>query len=467
MNDTKHPRLARAHAQFKALRIALVLTHPFYGVLSSRFDVRFSGTYPYPMATDGRMLVVSLPWWEKATVSQRRSVLMHEVEHVARGHVWRRGQRDVRLWNEAADHNVNLALCAFREFDPSIGGLCDPEFEGMAVERIYTILADRRAKQQQQQPDEESGDGGQEQDDAADAGAEGGGDAGGDDEPEGEGEQESDPSSGGTGQDRQGDGAPRDGEDADAPSDDGAPQNPSPGALGNGPGALIEPNADADGREDERDWQEAVLQAERAAREAGTDAGHAMALVSMVKRGHVPYRDLLQQWLASRVSEDYTWRRVNTRHMGRGFLLPSLHNEAMGKLLVVRDTSGSICDATLAEFNGETETVIDAVRPSSLVVIDCDTRVRNVTEIARGEPMPEALNEAHGRGGTSFIPPFLWLREQDDAQEYAGVIYLTDMYGTFPPPDIVDVPVLWVSVSPHDEHATPPVGEVAYMYPEG
>jgi predicted metal-dependent peptidase len=68
--------------------------------------------------------------------------------------------------------------------------------------------------------------------------------------------------------------------------------------------------------------------------------------------------------------------------------------------------------------------------------------------------------KALGGGGTDFAPVFKHVEEQ--GIEAACLVYLTDMYGSFPK-SAPDYPVLWVSTS-HIDNA--PFGEVL-SFPRG
>jgi predicted metal-dependent peptidase len=61
---------------------------------------------------------------------------------------------------------------------------------------------------------------------------------------------------------------------------------------------------------------------------------------------------------------------------------------------------------------------------------------------------------AQGGGGTSFVPVFKWIEENDIEPE--ALVYLTDMYGDFPS-KAPSYPVLWGSIS---KGVPAPFGEV-------
>lgn len=73
-------------------------------------------------------------------------ILEHELWHIARMHNMRQNNRDPRLWNEACDHVINLAM--LRDGATcSIEGLHDYQYTGMSEEEVYTHLKEEQESQ--------------------------------------------------------------------------------------------------------------------------------------------------------------------------------------------------------------------------------------------------------------------------------------------------------------------------------
>jgi hypothetical protein len=62
------------------------------------------------MATDARRIVYDPTFVNSLQPAELEAVLAHEVLHCALGHHCRRGRRDPRPWNEAADLAINPLL---------------------------------------------------------------------------------------------------------------------------------------------------------------------------------------------------------------------------------------------------------------------------------------------------------------------------------------------------------------------
>lgn len=89
--------------------------------------------------TNGLVLGLSPDFFEAGTFGQRVFVLVHECDHVARMHIIRGKGYDHDIYNQAADHVINLTMkkAGFEMYD---WVLCDHRFDGMATEEVYGIL---------------------------------------------------------------------------------------------------------------------------------------------------------------------------------------------------------------------------------------------------------------------------------------------------------------------------------------
>lgn len=90
--------------------------------------------------TDGVGLWWNPTWFLKIPKATRKTVLVHEIEHVARLHGPRMGKRNPKLWNDACDYAINRDLKSQRYDFTGTNPLYDSRFDGLAEEEIYTIL---------------------------------------------------------------------------------------------------------------------------------------------------------------------------------------------------------------------------------------------------------------------------------------------------------------------------------------
>jgi predicted metal-dependent peptidase len=103
-------------------------------------------------------------------------------------------------------------------------------------------------------------------------------------------------------------------------------------------------------------------------------------------------------------------------------------------IAVARDTSGSVSDVDIREFDNEIHHLWKA--GIKITIIDCDAGISDVWEF-KGQ----IRNTVKGRGGTSFNPVIRYFN--DNSRKFDALIYLTD--GECNAPDIDPIKkVLWV-----------------------
>ena len=130
-------------------RIRTILNHPFWGVLGLRLEIIPDDSIP-TASTNGKQLRYNKSWFESLPPAKQEGTFAHEVDHCAKGHIFRIGNRDLELANIAADHNVNLDMqkAGFQIPEPHYA---DPRFEGMSFEKIYAILYQEREAQKEKE----------------------------------------------------------------------------------------------------------------------------------------------------------------------------------------------------------------------------------------------------------------------------------------------------------------------------
>src|SRR5262245_5250219 len=104
----------------------------FFGALA--LFARFQSSAQVPTAaTDGRDVFINTSFFASLTGPEQEAVLLHEVLHAALLHVPRRGGREARLWNVAADIVVN-GMLAREGYQLPAGALRDVDHEDLSTE---------------------------------------------------------------------------------------------------------------------------------------------------------------------------------------------------------------------------------------------------------------------------------------------------------------------------------------------
>ena len=137
MND-RPPTVDFAN-QISASLLRLRMKSPFFGTLA--MFARFISTTTIPSAaTDGRDIFVNPEFLKSLPSKEQDGVILHEVLHAALLHPLRLGERDLQLWNIAADLVVNGMILRQSGFELPPGGLRDEKLEHFSVEEIYELL---------------------------------------------------------------------------------------------------------------------------------------------------------------------------------------------------------------------------------------------------------------------------------------------------------------------------------------
>lgn len=389
-----------AREKLSRARRALVLEQPFLGVLSMRLEFQSNeeaGMSLPVAATDGTRLVFNPDAIAALPADQCKTLLAEEVLHCAYLHPFRRDGRDLRRFNIACDQAIYQQFTAENETATKAGrpkpwtflpyGV-QPEkrFSGMSAEEIYRIV---RREEDKKDKDKKEGNG---KDDQSDKG------------------------------------------DGQAPA----------GALGPGPGGVLDaPEDTAPEANTKAEWREAVVQAANVAKAQGKFPGSVERLVSDICEPSQDWRAILRQWMTMNSRDDYSWTHPNRRFLHSGLILPGLHSERFGKIVLAVDTSGSIGQRELDQFSAELNAIIEDVKPEAVHVVYCDAQVNRAEEFGPDD-YPVTL-KACGGGGTDFRPVFDWV-DKNDINPVA-LVYLTDMFGSFPE-QAPSYNVLWASIYP-------------------
>jgi len=122
------------------------------------------------------------------------------------------------------------------------------------------------------------------------------------------------------------------------------------------------------------------------------------------------------------VNKRLSQKRVNRRFASADYILPGKKKARKPRLLLARDTSGSVLnDEMQADFLNE---MIAISNFCDVMVCDCDTKVHQTYKVKKiGD-----FKKYKGGGGTSFKPVF----EEAKKLHVDGIVYLTDTEGDFP-----------------------------------
>ena len=132
--------------QLTRARVSMLLHAPFFGNLATRLLLKDATDWCATAATDGRYFYYNRDFLDKLNKKETIFLMGHEVMHSVFDHMGRRGSRDAKIWNCAADYVINWELHEQKIGtipDPKTSGVTacyDPKFKGMCSEEVYEEL---------------------------------------------------------------------------------------------------------------------------------------------------------------------------------------------------------------------------------------------------------------------------------------------------------------------------------------
>jgi len=367
--------------------------------------------------TDGVNKKYSRPFLETILSEPKlRGLVLHENLHVALKQIPRgkdMWKEDSKVANMAADFVVNDIIANIKGkvaggneqlVELPDGALYDPFFHNWNMREVYNYI--RKENPQRQKPKGSSSGSGKDE-----------GNGVGDDE------QGSDPSSGGK-----------------QNSDDVIKANGKDYDMG-GDG-FDEHDWENISPEDVKDLNDKI---DRALREGGMLAGRMGGklprAISDLLEPKIDWRDALRDFVSSTMKgkDEFTWRKMNKRHMANDIYMPSMENETIGEVIVAIDTSGSIGGVELTEFATELASICDLVSPDVVRVIWWDAEVHGEQVFKPDQYQSIAsLLKPLGGGGTHVSCVAKYIKEKKLSAEC--VIVFTDGY--------VENDIVWDIVPP-------------------
>ena len=403
--------------------VALLHTDPFYGytIQGLRRDITDKiETLAVEAIGNFIYLRINPYFWNWASdIQTQMDLLRHEVGHLIREHLFRRGNRVSELWNIAADATINQWLVNLPK------GCIYPETLNLprdqTAEWYYDQLLEKQQQQQQQgsgqddqdgqSADDQQGGGGQQGEGEPDDEQYGDGDGGGD------GEQDGDQESDGQG------GLPDLSDHWHCDGHNWGTQN-------------IEDSDPYYVQEEVKRLIEHSL--ERAIHEApGTVPGNLITQIEEALHRPKPWKRILRQFIDNATNQFKvpTRSRPNRR---TGLINPGRRREFELKILCGYDTSASVVDEQLNQFMAEMDKIAEH---SELYGCEFDTVCHDVFKWERGKRV-----EVKGRGGTDLTVPFA---VAEDIKPDCLIIF-TDGDGPIPEKK-PRYPVLWVYTQIHSD----------------
>ena len=392
-------------------KIDIMLYFPFFGNLLYRFTLKRKdevGT----MGTDGEFIYYNNDFVEKMPQKEFNFVLIHEVMHVALGHLWRRGTRIHMIHNIACDYAIHDIIHEALEKSPRgknfmemrKDALYNPDFHGLSSEEIYEELIKNANKNKKSQ----------------------------------------------------GNGSGKSGKSGKSGNNDDN--------NGDWVQQLVDELLKDESLMDNHQlWDDADKDSDSNKSRKRAEWSGKMASAKMSTPGTLPlgierhldkflnprknWRTLLHEFIEY-VPNDFGWNPPDNRFPDSDFFMPDFSEtdaEVKGVLAWI-DASGSIQNRELTDFYSELAGAISQFGGKLQGYLGFfDTKTYGPTEF---ESLADLLEiKPQGGGGTSFTKPLNKSAELVEDLNLHGVIMFTDGYAEFPKENPLGVPLLWIMTS--------------------
>lgn len=346
-------------------RVGLLLRHPFFGNMATRMQLVDASDWCATLATDGRNFYYNNEFVSKLKPKEAEFGFAHEVLHNVFDHLGRKGNRDPKLSNIAADYAVNQILKDERigEVPSMIKIFQDNKYRGWSYEKIYDDLYEKAEK--------------------IDIGTLG---------------EMLD-------------------EHLDGEGDDGDGDNEGKG----GRPKLTE----AEKKAIRDEIKEAMVAAAQSAG-AGKIPEGIRRLITDFTEPQMDWRQLLRMNIQSILKSNFSFTRPNRKSQHCGAVLPGMMNEETIDVSVAIDMSGSISDKMAKDFLSEVKGIMDEYKDFKLDLWCFDTRTYNYAKFT-GDTADEIMDyKVKGGGGTDF--DVNWQFMKDQGIEPKRFIMFTDGY---------------------------------------
>ena len=171
-------------------------------------------------------------------------------------------------------------------------------------------------------------------------------------------------------------------------------------------------DCDGDPQNTEREMEDILVRAQLRSKmendAAGTIPGDIEHFLNKLLEPKLPWQRILQKHMHAYSKDDYTFKKFNRRYFPQ-YILPGLRTEALMKIAIAVDISGSVSDEEFTQFITETHTIMRMMKPEEISFIQFDTRIQSVHSVKNVKELSQLTFT--GRGGTMIEPVLAWVEE--------------------------------------------------------
>lgn len=395
-------------------RMSLLFKHPFFGQLALRLELTPADRAWCPTAaTDGRKFYFNPAFITELDARENVFLVGHELGHCVYEFFERLQDRDMKLYNIAADYVINnmLDIEMVRKGDYArvityVKPFLDHKYDGWASEEVYDDLLEQ---QNNGGKPEEQGDlidihidlsGGEDEEDETDASGQG------------------------------------DGKLAGKPK----------------------PLSEDERKQLSNDMKDALIQAAAAAG-AGNVPGDIKRMINTLLEPQMDWREIIRLQIESSLRSNFTFLRPNRKGWHMGAVLPGMDRDIMIDVALAIDTSGSISQKMLTEFVSEVAGIMEQYDSYRIRIWQFDTSVYGYDEFTHDDGRDIREYQIKGGGGTDFMANWQFMiKEEIEPDQF--IVFTDGMpMGSWGDPDYTDTVFLI-----HTQYGRPtaPFGQTVY-----
>ena len=133
----QHTALEDVQRKVGKAKSLLILDHPFFGTACTKRPIIYTDAVPTAAMSATGQMYLNVDFCAPLTVRNLMFLMAHEAMHYMLSHGLRRGHRDPKAWNVAADKVINDTLIDAKVGDFIDGGITLDGARDMAAEQLY------------------------------------------------------------------------------------------------------------------------------------------------------------------------------------------------------------------------------------------------------------------------------------------------------------------------------------------
>lgn len=352
--------------------VSLLIKHPFFGQMVPHLKRTRAEDWCDTAATDGRNFFYNPAFIHALSTQETVFLYAHEVLHNCFEHHIRRGNREPKLWNVAADFAINLILSDNNIGKQIPGTLLDQQFRDLSAEQIYDKI--------KEELDKNNTFAGMTLDEMVD-------------------KLLDEHLSGGKDDDEK-----------------------------DGKGKSKRPNMEGMSEEEKQKLRDEIKSQLMAAAQncAGNIPKGMGRIIEGLSSPKMNWREILRNQIQSTIRSDYSFLTPSKKGMSTPFKLPGMKRDETLDICVGIDASGSINEDDLKAFLSEIYGIMSQYSDYQIHVWSYDTVVYNPEIFRADEGRDISTYEVKGGGGTDFNTSYEYMKDNSiDAKLY---INFTDLY---------------------------------------